>query len=87
MFRAKAAVAWALLAPLPLFAQEESVNPGINKPFDAPNVPDFIERFEKEGRDVFDHRDDVVAALKLEEGMAVADVGAGTGLFTRLSER
>lgn len=67
-----------------LHGQEESVNPGINKNFDNPNVNEFIERFEKEGRDVFNHREEVVAALGLKPGMAVADVGAGTGLFTRM---
>lgn len=67
-----------------LHAQEKSVNPGINKNFDNPNVNEFIERFEKEGRDVFNHREEVVAALGLKPGMAVADVGAGTGLFTRM---
>ena len=64
--------------------QEKSVNPGINKSFENPAVPEFIERFERDGRDAFDHRDQVVAALELKPGMNVADVGAGTGLFTRL---
>ena len=67
-----------------LGAQEKSVNPGINKSFNAPNVPEYIERFEREGRDVFDHRQEIVAALGLKPGMAVADIGSGTGLFTRL---
>lgn len=67
-----------------LCAQEKSVNPGINKSFQDPNVPEFIGRFEREGRDAFDHREEIVAALGLKPGMAVADVGAGTGLFTRL---
>jgi predicted methyltransferase len=39
-------------------------------------------RFEREGREVFDRREEIIAALGLREGMAVADVGAGTGLFT-----
>jgi len=67
-----------------LHAQDKSVNPGINKNFDNPNVSEFVERFEKEGRDVFTYRKEVVGALGLKPGMAVADVGAGTGLFTRM---
>ena len=67
-----------------LHAQEQSVNPGINKPFEPPNIPDFIQRFESNGRDVFDHRKEIVEAVGLKPGMSVADVGAGTGLFTRL---
>ncbi|MEQ8786727.1 MAG: methyltransferase domain-containing protein [Pirellulaceae bacterium] len=66
------------------FAQEKSVNPGINKNFESPDVPQFVERFEREGRDVFDHRHEVVAALGLKPGMCVADIGAGTGLFSRM---
>ena len=74
-----------LVFPLAVLrSQEKSVNPGINKSFDNPSVPEFVERFEKEGRDVYDHRQEVVAALKIRSGMAVADVGAGTGLFTRM---
>ncbi len=38
--------------------------------------------FEREGREVFDHRDEILAALAIAPGMRVADVGAGTGLFS-----
>ena len=74
--------ALAVAATLPLHAQQQSVKPGINKSFENPNVAEFVERFEREGRDAFDHRKQIVAALGLKPGMAVADVGAGTGLFT-----
>ncbi|MBX3440531.1 MAG: methyltransferase domain-containing protein [Planctomycetaceae bacterium] len=65
-------------------AQDKSVNPGINKTFENPEVGEFVERFETEGRDAFDHRHEIVAACQLQPGMTVADIGAGTGLFTRL---
>jgi len=65
-------------------AQEESVNPGINDSFQNPDPGEFVERFEQEGREVYDNRDTIVQKLELEPGMDVADVGAGTGLFTRL---
>jgi predicted methyltransferase len=84
MLRSNTAIVLTLLISCSLLAQDKSVNPGINKSFDAPNVLEFIERFEKEGRDAFDHRQEIVAALGLKDGMAVADVGAGTGLFTRM---
>jgi ubiquinone/menaquinone biosynthesis C-methylase UbiE len=76
----------ALLAAAALSApgQEKSVRPGINKPFENPDVKDFIEKFEGESREIFSQRQEIVAACKLKPGMAVADVGAGTGLFTRL---
>lgn len=84
MLRTILATFLTLLSFNAISAQDKSVNPGINKAFDTPNVPEFMERFEIEGRDAFDHRKEVVAALGLQEGMVVADVGAGTGLFTRM---
>ena len=67
-----------------LRAQEKSVAPEINKAFRKPDIADFKGKFEKEGREAFEHREAIVKACKLREGMQVADVGAGTGLFSRL---
>ena len=67
-------------------AQEKSVAPGINQNFADPklDVAQWTERFEKEGREIFDHRARIVDACELKPGLTVADVGAGSGLFTRL---
>ena len=73
-----------LIHPALLHAQEQSVNPGINKTYEHPSIPDSIQRFESNGRDVYDHRNEIVEAIGLKPGMTIADVGAGTGLFTRL---
>ena len=67
-----------------LNAQEKSVAPEINKAFRKPNIADFQGKFEKEGREAFEHREAIVKACQIREGMQVADVGAGTGLFSRL---
>lgn len=67
-----------------LRAQEESVFPGINKPYEKPNAEQFVKNFEAENREVFAHRKEIVGACKIKPGMVVADIGAGTGLFTRL---
>jgi ubiquinone/menaquinone biosynthesis C-methylase UbiE len=64
--------------------QEKSVKPGINDPFKNPDVQKYAKTFEGESREVFVQREKIVAACKLKPGMVVADVGAGTGLFTRL---
>jgi ubiquinone/menaquinone biosynthesis C-methylase UbiE len=68
-------------------AQEKSVKPGINDPFKDPDVRGFREKFEGESREVFARRDKIAAACRVKPGMVVADVGAGTGLFTRLLAR
>ncbi len=80
---------WLLLAVLafgaaPAYAQEKSVRPGINQPYQNPDVNESVKRFESENREVFAKRKEIVAACRLKPGMAVADIGAGTGLFTRL---
>lgn len=71
-------------SPGSVTAQEESVKPGINDPFEDPDPAAFVERFETESREIYKYRHAIVAALGLEQGMEVADVGAGTGLFTRM---
>jgi len=63
---------------------EASVKPGINTEFLKPSlsVTQWVERFEKEGREIYDQREQIVRAVKLRPGLRVADIGAGTGLFT-----
>jgi ubiquinone/menaquinone biosynthesis C-methylase UbiE len=65
-------------------AQDKSVKPGINDSFKNPDLKKYIGTFEGESREIFTQRGEIVAACKLKPGMAVADIGAGTGLFTRL---
>ncbi|MCB9885451.1 MAG: class I SAM-dependent methyltransferase [Planctomycetes bacterium] len=63
---------------------EQSVKPGINADFLDPqlDVAKYEQRFEVESREVFAHRAQIAGLVPLGEGTAVADVGAGTGLFT-----
>jgi FkbM family methyltransferase len=77
-------LALGLLIGLPALAQDKSVRPGINKPFEAPDVKEFVGKFETESREIYAKRKEILEKCQLKEGMAVADVGAGTGLFTRL---
>lgn len=65
-------------------AQDKSINPGINDSFANPDVKSFQEKFEVESREVFNKRNEILAACDIEEGQTVADIGAGTGLFTRM---
>lgn len=69
---------------LPCIAQEKSVRPGINDTFADPNVDDFLGRFEIESREVYSKRNDILRTMKISKGQTVADIGAGTGLFTRM---
>lgn len=65
-------------------AQEQSVRPGINRYFIDPDWQQWVNTFERPGREVYDKRHAIVAASKAGPGMSIADIGAGTGLFTRL---
>ena len=66
------------------FAQDASVKPGINDKFLDPkiNVEEWTKKFETESREIFHQREKIVAAAGLKPGMTMADIGAGTGLFT-----
>lgn len=67
-------------------AAEQSVKPGINDRFLDPelDVEEWVGRFEVESREVFSARDRVLAECGIKEGMTVADIGAGTGFYSRL---
>jgi len=58
----------------------------INAPYLAEDIDvgEWVQRFEVEGREVYDYRHDIIAAVGIETGQTVADVGAGTGLFVPL---
>jgi predicted methyltransferase len=70
--------------PGPAKGQENSVRPGINRYYEKPDWDRWVRAFERPGREVYDRRHAIVAATGIHEGMDVADIGAGTGLFTRL---
>lgn len=72
-----------LLTPL-LSAEKQAVSPDINSYFQNPEWKQWVNTFERPGREVFDKRHAIVAASGVKTGMVVADIGAGTGLFTRL---
>ena len=63
--------------------KEDSVRPGVNERFLAKDldVERFVGIFEGESREVSVQRDRIVEVLAVSSGMAVADIGAGTGLF------
>lgn len=76
----------ALLVIAALVDGGAPVKEGPNEKFLKPDldVPAWVARFEKPGREVYDRRRAITAAVHLEKGAAVADVGAGTGLYTML---
>lgn len=65
-------------------AAEQNINPGINSGYVNPNVNQWRGVFERDGREIWDRRDDITLALRLQPGQVVADIGAGTGFFTAL---
>lgn len=71
-------------AALPLWPQTSSVRPGINLRFQDPAFERWVQAFERPDREVYVRRHEIVDAADIQSGMAVADIGAGTGLFTWL---
>jgi len=77
----------AMLSAVAYADAEQSVRPGINRNFERPDWAAWVARFERPGRELYDRRHEIVAATGAGPGMAVADIGAGTGLHTRLFAR
>lgn len=73
-----------LLFTSAVFAEEQSIRPGINRYYQDPDWQQWVNTFERSGREVYDRRYAIVDAAGVGPGMVVADIGAGTGLFTRL---
>ncbi|MGH7804541.1 MAG: class I SAM-dependent methyltransferase, partial [Candidatus Binatia bacterium] len=77
------ALAVLLFATLALAA--EPYRATSTHPFD--DVPKWSKRFDDPQRDAWQKPDETVAALAITKGMTVADLGAGTGYFSkRLSQ-
>lgn len=70
----------------PSTAEHQHDIDGINEEFKKPDldVEQWVQRWEVESREIYSERAKIVEALELKEGMRVADVGAGTGLFVEL---
>jgi ubiquinone/menaquinone biosynthesis C-methylase UbiE len=80
-------VLWTLSLSSASALAEPSVRPGVNDHYEDARYEDWVGVFESPRREVYARRDAIVDALGLQAGMAVADIGAGTGLFTRLFAR
>ncbi len=67
-------------------AIQAAISPGLNRDFLDPNldVDLWISRFEVESREVFVGRLEILKQCGIQPAFKVADIGAGTGLFTRL---
>jgi ubiquinone/menaquinone biosynthesis C-methylase UbiE len=75
-----------LAAGIGICAAQQTITPvarDLNKSFDA-EASKWTERFEHEGRAIYDKRMAILDAMGLKPGMDVADIGAGSGLITRL---
>lgn len=80
------AAALALSWMTPAAGQQSTITPTareLNKSFDA-DLKQWTDRFEHEGRAIYDKRYEILDALSLKPGLAVADIGAGSGLISRL---
>ena len=86
MFRNLVWIAISAFLAMPLPA-EQNVNPGINRSYENPNLLQWRGVLERDGREVWDRRDDIIRHLRLRPGLTVADIGSGTGFFTALMAR
>jgi ubiquinone/menaquinone biosynthesis C-methylase UbiE len=78
-----ALLALACASPEPQQEVRTPVPENINAGFlgEDVDVDRFVDRWELESREVYAGRDEILAALEIEPGATVADIGTGTGLF------
>jgi len=69
----------------PLLAQESERNSAFLNP--EMDVSRFVGMFERESREVFAEREQIVGLMDIEPGTVLADIGAGTGAYTDLFSR
>jgi predicted methyltransferase len=80
---AAALLAVAACGAKPEKAADEPAAPAADPyPYEPVNVDLWLERLEVGSRELFSARMNVADAIGLEPGMRIADVGAGTGLYT-----
>lgn len=75
---------WLIVLSWCTHAFPQGASPDVNEPYRNPSYGEWQRRLETEGREVYERRHAIVAATGLRPGQALADIGAGTGLFTRL---
>ena len=64
--------------------QEKSVKPGINDRWRSPDIKPLVETLETESREIYHEREVLARLVDPKPGMAVADLGAGSGFMTLL---
>lgn len=78
------AVPRAVLAQQAAPAQEKSVKPGINERWRSADIKPLVETLETESREIYHEREALARLVDPKPGMAVADIGAGSGFMTEL---
>jgi ubiquinone/menaquinone biosynthesis C-methylase UbiE len=63
-------------------AQEKNARPGINDYYYDAKFEQWLNTFERPRREVFDKKEQILLALNIQPGIRIADIGAGTGLYT-----
>jgi len=74
----------ALIAQQAAPAQEKSVKPGINDRWRSSDIKPLVETLETESREIYHESEKLAQLVDAKPGMAVADIGAGSGFMTLL---